>query len=89
MAEVNLEFLGAQLSRVLDEQRAVRADMRRMLDTLAGLSRRLDRVVDSIEHIRDDLSLTVKAEIGGLFANLETRMERLIADEIEQRIPRA
>jgi hypothetical protein len=90
MAEVvNLEFIAAQLCLVLDEQRALRTEQgalrgeqRRMADTLAGLSR-------SIEHIRDDLTVSIKAELGGLFANLETRLEHRIAAEIDQRLPQA
>ena len=87
MAEtVTLDFIAAQLRTVLEEQRtmrtehravleeqrAMRIEQRRLVDVLAGLSR-------SIEHIREDLTSSVKAEIGGLFANLETRLERRIA----------
>ena len=97
MAEpVNLEFIAAQLRNVLDEQRAMREDhralrdeqyamrneQRRMADVLIGLSR-------SIEHIREDLVAMLKAEIGGLFTHLETRLERRIAAEIEERLPHA
>lgn len=77
---VNLEFLAAQMRLVLDEQRAMRTEQRRIADALAGLSR-------SIDHIRDDLTVTIKAELGGLFANLETRLEHRIAAEIEERLP--
>lgn len=62
------------------EQTSLRNEQRRMADTLAGLSR-------SIEHIRDDPTVTIKAELGGLFANLETRLEHRIAAEIEARLP--
>jgi len=90
MAEaVNLEFIAAQLRLVLDEQRAMRTEQvalrteqRRFADILLGLSR-------SIEHIRDDLTVSVKAEIGGLFANLETRLENRVAAEIDARLPHA
>jgi hypothetical protein len=77
---VTLDFIAAQLRNVLDEQRALRAEQRRLADVVIGLAR-------SIEHIRDDLTVTIKAEIGGLFANLETRLERRIAAEIEERLP--
>ena len=76
---VNLELIAAQLRLVLAEQRAMRSDMRRTAETLAGLSR-------AIDHIRDDLSATVKAELGGLFAMLETRLEHRIASEISERL---
>jgi hypothetical protein len=92
----SLEFIAAQLKLVLDEQRAMRDEQRAMRDeqrsmrleqrrtaeAVAGLSR-------SIDHIREDLTLSVKMEIGGLFANLETRLEQRIAAEIEERLPRA
>ena len=83
---VNLEFIAAQLRNVLEEQRAVReeqralsGEQRRISEALVGLSR-------SIDHIRDDLSTTLKAELGGLFANLETRLERRIAAEIREQL---
>jgi hypothetical protein len=86
---VSLDFIAAQLRLVLDEQRATREEQRilrneqrRIAETLAGLSR-------SIDHIRDDLTVTVKAELGGLFANLETRLEHRIAAEIDERLPHA
>lgn len=89
MPEPNLEFIAAQLKRVLDEQsgmrdeqRAMRVEQRRTAEALVGLSR-------SIEHIREDLVLMIKAEIGGMFANLETRLEHRLAAEIEERLPRA
>ena len=75
-----LDSIAAQLRLVLDEQRVMRTEQRRIADTLAGLSR-------SIEHIRDDIATAVKAELGGLFANLETRLEHRIAAEIEERLP--
>jgi hypothetical protein len=88
MAETaTLDFIAAQLRLVLDEQRAmreeqraIRIEQRRLADTVVGLSR-------SIEHIRDDLTTMIKAEIGGLFASLKTRLERRIAAEIDERLP--
>lgn len=97
MAEaVNLEFIAAQLRLMMDEQRAMREDhrvlleeqramrteQRRMADTLIGLSR-------SIEHIREDMTTMLKAEIGGLFSHLETRLEHRVAAEIEARLPQS
>lgn len=86
MVEINLEFLAQQQKRILDElrvmreqQEATRFDLRRNSETLVGLSRVLD-------HMRDDLVSMLKAEIGGLFAHLETRLEHHINREIEARL---
>ena len=54
-------------------------DLRRNTEAVAGLSR-------SIEHMRDDLVLMLKAEIGGMFANLETPLEHRIADGFDARL---
>jgi hypothetical protein len=62
---INLEFIAAQLRNVLDEQRAMRDEQRRLAETVAGLSR-------EIEHIRDDLVITIKAEIGA-FSRISRR----------------
>ena len=83
---INREFIAAQLRNILEEQRTTREEQRalsneqrRISEAIAGLSR-------SIDHIRDDLSTTLKDELGGLFANLETRLERRIAAEIREQL---
>ncbi len=74
-----LRRLDRKLDSVVDEQRALRNDYRRVADTMVGLSR-------SIDHMRDDLVAMLKAEISGLFAHLETRLEHRIDSDIEARL---
>lgn len=74
-----LRRLDRKLDVVMDEQRATHADMRRTSETLVALSR-------SIEHMRDDLAAMLKAEMSGLFAHLETRLEHRIDREIDDRL---
>jgi hypothetical protein len=71
MAEaVSLEFIAGQLHLVLDEQRATRADLRRLSDNQAGLLKLIDRLSERLHQQKDDLILSIKIEMGGLFGNL-------------------
>jgi len=76
MADVNLDFLAHQVSRVLDENRAIRAEMRELRDGNVNLGRLL-------EHIREDVIIAMKTELGALLAGFEARLESRIADAIE------
>src|SRR4051812_41997986 len=69
------------------EQRLIREDLRRLTGLMSGvtaslirLSSRIDEVgrqtSAQISDVRDDLALLIKGEIGGQFANLETRLEQ-------------
>jgi hypothetical protein len=68
---VTLELIAEQLTRVIDEQRAQRLELRRFSETQMEFAR-------AQRAIRDDLELMIKTEIGGLFAHLETRLEQRI-----------
>jgi hypothetical protein len=74
-----LRRLDRKLDAVMDEQRALRNDYRRTAETLVGLAR-------TIDHMREDLVAMLKAEISGLFAHLETRLEHRIDKEIETQL---
>ena len=63
--------ISEQLTRILDELRAQRVELRRLTDNQMLLNR-------SINSLRDDLELMIRTEIGGLFAHLETRLEQRI-----------
>jgi DNA repair exonuclease SbcCD ATPase subunit len=98
--EVTLDFIAKQLERVLDEQSAMReaiehaideqaamrTELRRMAENQMMTARSLENTRNSIEHLRDDLELMIRTEIGGLFAHLETRLERRI-DAIIAKVP--
>jgi hypothetical protein len=68
---VTLEFIAEQLTRVIDEQRAQRLELRRFSEIQMDFAR-------TQRAIRDDLELMIKTELGGLFAHLETRLEQRI-----------
>jgi hypothetical protein len=80
MAETTLEFIGEQLARMLTEQQAMRAEMRRLSENQLMTAR-------SVSALRDDLELMIKVEIGGLFAHLETRLENRIEDILSKATP--
>lgn len=84
MAEVSLDFLSHQVSRVLDENRAIRAEMRELRDGNVNLGRLL-------EHIREDVIIAMKTELNAVLAGFEARLESRIADAIEdaRNAPRA
>jgi hypothetical protein len=69
-----------QLKRIHDEQRAIRNEMRRVVDTQMTAARSLENMRNSIGGLRDDLELMIRTEIGGLFAHLETRLEQRLAE---------
>ena len=85
MADISLEFLAEQQRRILDElqahrdeQKAMRSELRRNTELVLGLNR-------TLEHQREDLIAMLKAEIGGLFLNLESQLERRIIAELRGR----
>ena len=88
-APIDLQFIGRQLERVLDEQRALRRevdDVRSLVLALADQNRRLDR---HLSDMQADLELMVKSEIGGRMSNLESRLEARTDrqfDELVQRL---
>ncbi|MDB5528511.1 MAG: hypothetical protein JWR51_1614 [Devosia sp.] len=85
---VDLQFIGRQLERILDEQRALRqemGDVRTLVVGLAEQNRRLDRrLVD----MPSDLELMIKSEIGGRLTNVESRLEARGDRQIESLIER-
>ena len=83
MAEVTNEFIAKQLERVLDEQRALRGEMRRLTENQMLTTRSIETVRNTIDGLRDDLELMIRTEIGGLFAHLETRLEHQIGERLK------
>jgi hypothetical protein len=73
---VNLDFLSHQVSLVLDENRAIRAEMRELRDGNVNLGRLL-------EHIREDVIIAMKTELNAVLAGFEARLESRIADAID------
>ena len=92
MPEATLEFIVEQLKRVLDEQQAMRNEVRRLAENQVSTARAVENSRDNteslrrtVEAMREDLRLMIRTEIGGLFAHLETRLEHRIAEQLEAR----
>jgi len=92
MPEVTLEFIAEQLKRVLDEQQAMRHEMRRLAENQVSTARAVENSRDNteslrrtVEAMREDMRLMIRTEIGGLFAHLETRLENRIAEQLAVR----
>jgi len=85
MAEtVTLDLLFELTKQIHDEQRAMRNEMRRLAENQLLQARSLEGVRNTIAGLRDDLELTIRTEIGGLFAHLETRLENRIAEQMKE-----
>lgn len=78
MSDITLEFIGEQLARIIDEQRALRIELRRLSENQMELAR-------AQRSTRDDVELMIRTEIGGLFAHLETRLEQRIEAVVKKR----
>ena len=79
MADVNLDFLAHQIHRLLDENRAMRAEMREVREGNVNLGWLL-------EHIREDLIIAIKPELTAQFIGFENRPETRIAAAIKERM---
>jgi hypothetical protein len=84
MAEVTLEFISEQLKRVLDEQASLRDEQRAIRNEMRRLAENQMDTTRSIRALRDELELMIRTEIGGLFAHLETRLEKRIAEQLKE-----
>ena len=86
--QIDLNFIGRQLERVLDEQPTLRREMddvRNLVLGLADQNRRLDR---HISDMQADLELMIKSEIGGRMSNVESRLEARTDRQIDALIER-
>ena len=81
MADVDLDFLAHQVKRVLDENRAIRAEVRELRQGNVNLGRLL-------EHVRKDVGIAMKTELGGQFANFAARLAPRVAGAIEEGLRR-
>ncbi|GGD85859.1 hypothetical protein GCM10011390_00510 [Aureimonas endophytica] len=75
---LDLQFLLRQVQNLLDETRQVRkeiGDIRTLTLQTYDFARRVER---RQSEARDDLELTVKMELGGALANLQTSIEASI-----------
>lgn len=78
MADVDFKLMGENVARLLEEQRAMRLELRRLAESQ-------QMTANAIRSLRDELELMIRTEIGGLFAHLETRLEHYIDEAIRER----
>ena len=84
VANVDLEFLGKQSAKILDELKSLRkevADIRTLALQTYEFSRRVEKRQGEL---RDDLEVAIKVEFGGGFAHLQTSTETLFAKLAER-----
>lgn len=96
----DLAFVLKRLDAIQAEQRYQRAEMREAANALMLLTRSVSNLSADIRSLegslirrfdaaRDELELVIKSELGGRFANLETRLEDRIDtrfEDLERRI---
>jgi hypothetical protein len=74
---ISLDFLGRQMERLLTEMGDIRARLGRVEENQLNLLR-------LVQNTREDLETTIKIELGGAIANMETRYEARNAEFLEQ-----
>lgn len=77
--KINLDFLGRQVQSLIDETRHLRkevAEVRNLTLQTYDFSRRVER---RNAELRDDLEITIKMELGGGLANLQSAIENSLA----------
>lgn len=74
-ATIDLQFLAKQVQTLIEETRHLRkevSDVRTLTLQTYEFSRRVER---RQSELRDDLEITIKMELGGGLANLQTKVE--------------
>lgn len=76
--EITYELFTRRFDQLNDMHRELRADIRALGDSMLQLSRQISNLDRRISDVKDELEGTIKIEMGGAFAHLETRLEHLI-----------
>jgi predicted nucleic acid-binding Zn-ribbon protein len=76
--EITYELFTRRFDQLNDMHRELRADIRALGDSMLQLSRQISNLDRRISDVKDELEGTIKMEMGGAFAHLETRLEHLI-----------
>jgi len=86
----DLGFLLSQQRSILEELRGVQEDCRnlmlslpRVLERIREQDKRFDELERRIDILNDDLVTNVKIELGGSFAQLETRLEQAVDSKLD------
>lgn len=76
--EITYELFTRRFEQLNEMHRELRADIRALGESMLQLSRQVSNLDRRISDVKDELEGTIKMEMGGAFAHLETRLEHLI-----------
>lgn len=85
--ERRLDAIQAEQRAMREEQRLMRTEWRNQNQVLMGFHRDMMRLItrldDKIDHLEEKLVTTIKIELGGRMAAIETRLEQRLDASIE------
>lgn len=76
--EITYELFTRRFEQLNEMHRELRADIRALGESMLQLSRQVSNLDRRISDVKDELEGTIRMEMGGAFAHLETRLEHLI-----------
>jgi hypothetical protein len=88
--ERRLDVIQAEVRAIREEQRLMRAEWRNQNQILMEFHRDMKRLItrldDKIDHLEEQLVTTIKIELGGRMADIETRQEQRLDASIETQL---
>lgn len=91
MAEISLELFNLRFEQMNEMHREMRQEMREMRrdfhdmqKSLLTVSRQVINLDRRLSDVKEELEGTIKMELGGSFAHMETRLEQFIERRITE-----
>lgn len=88
--EIQPSSIARRLDAIQAEQRLMRAEWRNQNQILMEFHRDMTRLIirldDKIDHLEEHLVTTIKIELGGRMADIETRQEQRLDASIEAQL---
>jgi hypothetical protein len=82
MAEISLELFNRRFEQLNEMHRELRQHIFDMQKSLVTVSRQVVNLDRRLSDVKDELEGTIKLELGGAFAHMETRLEQFIERRI-------
>lgn len=82
MAEISLELFNRRFEQLNEMHSELRQDIFEMQKSLLMVSRQVINLDRRLSDVKEELEGTIKMELGGAFANMETRFEQFIERRI-------
>lgn len=82
MAEISLELFNRRFEQLNEMHRELRQHIFEMQKSLLTVSRQVVNLDRRLSDVKDELEGTIKLELGGAFAHMETRLEHFIERRI-------